>query len=161
MANLRTSRRTWLIPGLLALALGACTANTVDQRQFVQTPKQNEVFWVDYDHTAQFAPAQEGLSAAEAARLDAFLRQIGASFQDTYVIDPGGDDALSLQRADVLGAALRDRLPTIRPVTQRRPDGPNSNQARLFVGRYVVITPNCGDWSKPSGTDIFNGERFE
>ena len=157
MANLRGRCRTWILPGLLALVLGACSANTVDQREFVQAPKQNEVFWVDYDHTARFAPLEISLSAAETARLDAFLRQIGASFQDNYVIDPGGDDPLSLQRAEVLQSALRTRLPTIRPVVQRRPDGPKLNQARLFVGRHVVITPNCGDWSKPSGTDIFNG----
>ena len=149
--------RRWLLPGLLAIVLGACTANSVTQREFVQAPKENRVFWVDYDHTVQFLPEEGILPDTESTRLDAFLRQIGASFQDTYTIDPGGDDPLAISRADALRAALRDRFPTIQPTTTRLENGPALNQTRLVVGRYVVVTPECGDWSKPSGTDIWNG----
>ena len=145
-----------LAPVLLVFLLGACEASAVDQRLYVQEPKRNDVFWVDYDHAAQFKPDAASLGRAEIERLDGFLQQIGASFQDSFVIDPGGDDILALRRAAALSSLIRTRLPTVRTAIRRSPDGPGNNQARLVVGRYVVVTPECGDWSKPSGTDIWN-----
>lgn len=141
---------------LLIFVLGACEASAIDQRLYVQEPKRNDVFWVDYDHAAQFEPGAALLQQAESQRVERFLQQIGASFQDSFVIDPGGDDALARQRAEALSNLIRRRLPTVRTAIRRLPDGPGNNRARLVVGRYVVVTPECGDWSKPSGTDIWN-----
>ncbi len=144
------------MPLLLAAVLGACEASAVDQRIFVQEPKQNEVFWVSHDHVALFPPETTSLSDQQLLQLDLFLRQIGASFQDTYVIDPGGDDALARQRAAALSDAIRTRLPTVRTAIRRLDTEAKPGQTRLVIGRYAVTTPQCGDWSKPSGTDLFN-----
>ncbi len=143
-------------PLLLAIALGACEASPVTQRQFVQEPKRNELIWVAEDHLARFGPGISSLSPAEQQRLGTFLRQISASPQDSFVIDPGGTDVAALERAASVSEVLRQALPTVGTAIRSSSDAPGTDQVRVTVGRYVVITPECGDWSKPSGTDIFN-----
>ena len=145
----------------MALLLGvltACATNSVDRYTAVPAPKQNEVRWINLPHEVSFPPLAAELPAVERARLMAFLGHVQASALDTVIIDSGAAaDDLARARIAALDDLLRRQLPTVQPAARQVGLAPpGRDTVRVLVGRYIVIPPNCPDWSKPSGTDPVN-----
>jgi pilus assembly protein CpaD len=139
--------RTLLAP-LTAAWLAAC-APTASYWTPAQSSKQNQVEAVRLMHDLQ-VPASGSLSAAEIAGLDGFL----ARHQVGY-----GDDVTVIAAANRNHAPLTEYLHKqgidAHPIAANGIDVPTGG-LRLLVERYVVIPPNCPDWSKPSRTDYGN-----
>lgn len=94
------------------------------------------------------APEYGGLSAPEAARLDAWFRSLGLEYGDTvYIDDPQGADPA--RRAAIASVISRYGLFVAEgvPITEGRiPEG----NLRVIVSRSEAYVPNCPNWDKPS-----------
>ncbi len=163
-------RFIWIIPVLISLA--AC----VNERNYGQ--EQNDlareplVELVQLNHMVSFAPNQAALTAQARQELEQFLQRSLVSVPEgvagvgnaELTLSHGRPDALvSLERETVLLAYLSGhpqakRLPTYRAgsPTGARPGQPAAEGVMLTVSRYVVVPPNCPDWSKPNTFDYKN-----
>ena len=98
------------------------------------------------DYVFDVAPEYGGLSAQEAARLDAWFRSLGLNYGDTvYVDDPQGSDPA--RRASVAGLIGRYGLFITDgvPVTEGRIQ---EGSLRVIVSRSEAYVPNCPNWDK-------------
>ena len=152
------TKQMWARPLRLGLVLGAMVLAGCQSSQYlpVQGPEDNQVVWINLDHDVAFAGEQADLSALERRRLDDFLAQVAATATDSLIVDPGaGDDAVTRARALAVIDHLRARVPTARPQVRRIGlDG--GRDLQVVVGRYLVVPPQCPNWSKPSNSDPRN-----
>jgi type IV pilus biogenesis protein CpaD/CtpE len=72
---------------------------------------------------------------------------------DRVAVAVGGGPALAEARRDAISAALLSYGIVVSPSALT---GVASNHAVVEVGRYLVTTPACPNWSKASGTDFTN-----
>ena len=101
------------------------------------------------------APEYGGLSAPEAARLDAWFRSIALSYGDTvWIDDPTGFGDPS-RRAAVAAIAARYGLLVSQgtPVTQGQVP---SGSLRVVVSRSGARVPGCPNWERPLQPDFEN-----
>lgn len=127
---------------LLITALAGCQA-TVD-RPPMEYKKQNKVELVMFEHDVVYRNGARDPSAAERAKLNAFLRDLQVGPGDTVILDGG----LREQRI-ALGAQLAYKHLNVRQTGEDGAPG----RVRVHIERYVVTPPNCPDWSKPMGED--------
>ncbi len=163
-------RFVWIIP--LLISLTAC----VNERNYGQEQndlaREPQVELVQLNHMISFAPNQAALTAQARQELDTFLQRTLVSVPEAVsnvgnaelTLSHGAPNAqLSLERETVLLAYLSGhprarRLPTYRAgaPTGARTGQPGGEGVLLTVSRYVVIPPNCPDWSKPNTFDYKN-----
>jgi len=144
-----TSPRSRSLLSLMAAACLAACAPTASYWTEAQSPKQNQIEAVRLMHDLR-VPASGSLSAAEIAGLEGFLARHRVSY---------GDDVTVIAAANRNAAPLADYLRKQGIVAQQLSVGGGDAPAgglRLLVERYVVVPPNCPDWSKPSRTDYGN-----
>lgn len=95
------------------------------------------------------APEYGGLSAPEAARLDAWFRSMQLSYGDTIYLDDPQGYGDSSRRAAVASIATRYGLVIApgAPVTQGQvPQG----AMRVIVSRTAAYVPDCPNWDRPA-----------
>lgn len=94
------------------------------------------------------ASSYDGVSAADARRLEAWFRTLQLRYGDVVrVDDPQGNDPA--RRAAIAGVVSRYGLFVAEgaPITEGRiPDG----NVRVIVSRSEAYVPNCPNWSQPS-----------
>lgn len=149
----RQMMRRWRVRGLVfgLLALAGCETYSPAQSSI-----ENETVWINLTHEVAFRGDQVDLSALERRRLDAFLAEIAAVATDSLTVDPGvADDAGAQARALAVVDHLRARVPTAQPRV-RRIGLEAGRDLRVVVGRYLVVPPQCPNWSKPSNRDPRN-----
>lgn len=143
----------------LAIILGACAPSVQDaQWSGAESPKHNEVLFLHQSFAVHFEPGKEGLSPAEQKRLADFIadEDIGI-YDDITLAAGGGGDAKSVALASRRQAAVAAYLRSLH--LKSAPDAQSSapaDQVTLSIGRYVVMTPQCPDWRKPSEDDPSN-----
>ncbi len=145
--------RGWRLSGLIAgmLVLAGCETYSPAQSSI-----ENETVWINLTHEVAFRGEQVDLSSVERLRLDTFLAEIGAEATDSLTVDPGAaDDSAAQARALAVVDHLRARVPTARPKV-RRIGLDAGRDLRVVVGRYLVVPPQCPNWSKPSNRDPRN-----
>jgi pilus assembly protein CpaD len=66
------------------------------------------------------------------------------------------DSALETRRAPNVGANMIERRGPQRQIQVGNGGDEGPNALTIVVGRYIVIPPNCPNWSKPSSGDPNN-----
>ena len=157
-----SSRRPgWLgTAAALALLAGCSTPPTVEYQPVVAAAaKTNEVALSRIAHTVHFAPGNAALAPAEATRLARFLEDADVYRGDHVYLDPTLDDPLSQKRQATIRRALAKRGVLMSSSAAVPGAGKRlalGDEMTIELERYVVTTPNCPDWSKPSGGDPTN-----
>jgi pilus biogenesis lipoprotein CpaD len=103
----------------------------------------------------RFAPGSAHLLPADAARLRAMAATgaIQPSDRVAVAVAVGGGPALAEARRDAISAALLSYGIVTSPSALA---GVATNHAVVEVGRYLVTTPACPNWSKAPGADFTN-----
>lgn len=146
------SRRTLAAAlGLTALALAACTP-TESYWSEVEAPKQNRVEPVRLLHDVRVTGAAP-ISAGELQQLDAFISRHDLGYGDrVYILtDPKGGPTQQ-RAADVLNYMAAHGIKAVGIASPEAQPG----LVRVVVNRYVVVPPNCPNWSKPATSDYNN-----
>lgn len=120
-----------------------------------EAPVENQVRWVESKHVVRFSPNEAALSPGERSRLDAFLSLAHPEYPDrVYVL--ADDTALETRRATNVRDYLIERRVPQRQILDGMAGNEGPNALTIVVGRYIVIPPNCPNWSKPSAGDPNN-----
>lgn len=139
--------------GLALLATAACTP-TESYWSEVQAKKENKVEPVRLLHDVRFSSGAE-LSPVEMAQLDGFLARHDIGYGDrVYVLTDAksANDAGSRRSANVVQYMAAHGIKAAgMPSLEAQP-----GLVRVVVNRYVVVPPNCPDWSKPGTSDYSN-----
>lgn len=132
---------------LLVLVACAPSANWSE----VQAPKRNQVEPVRLVHDVKFTNGAQ-LSSVEMAQLEGFIARHDVGYGDrVYVLTETAGAAsqrstvvLNYMKAHGIAAAAL-------PSPEAQP-----GLVRIVLNRYVVVPPNCPDWSKPMTSDYTN-----
>lgn len=138
------ARKTFYAFALLSSALTACGP----VNRGLESVNQPVVSRTDYVFDV-VAPEYGGLSAPEAARLDAWFRSLQLSYGDTVFIDDPQGQGDPGRRAAVAAVASRYGLTVASgaPVTQGvLPAG----SLRVVISRTDAYVPDCPNWDRPS-----------
>lgn len=140
-----------------ALALAAC-GDSAPEYSERDSPKTNRVSVVQQQHVVRFAHGRADLDAVEQARLSEFLassgRQPGGA---TIMVGPAtGPSGVVAARERSLRDALARRGYRQIDAVHTGSDTGGVNQVVVAVNRYVVTTPRCPDFSKPSESNYTN-----
>lgn len=139
--------------GTACLALLAGCAGNMTQYTGVEQQKRNEVEMVRIPYSIQFPANQAELSGREILKLNNFLSAADVAYGDEFSmdfpIDRGGNlSELDQQRLDYMSNLLKESglylSANITPYGME----PTAGTGRLLVSKYVVTTPECGDWSQ-------------
>ena len=145
--------------GLLAMSSCAPRSNHWIPEE---SPKKNKVDWAKFYHVAQFSPESSILSEGQRRDLERFVRRVAlgqgvrVEISSSQANSGANDLRLGLRReaavADVLQRAdIRVSL-TQSTEGQLTPE----HSVRVAVGRYVLTSPKCPDWSKAATGDSSN-----
>ncbi len=153
----RSSKWLFIVTATLVV-LGACAPDTAEWSP-VESPKKNRVDWVAFHHTVRFGAQDALLSERAKTGLSTFVRRLGKGegVRITVAAHPGKGGALIAGRREAaVTAYLRTQglRPGLAPAALGKGGGGSS--VIVSIGRYVVTTPKCPDWSKPSHKDFDN-----
>lgn len=139
--------------GFALLAASAC-APTQSYWSETQAKKENKVEPVRLLHDVKF-PSGTQLTPTEMAQLDGFIARHDIGYGDrVYVLTDAktANDAGSQRTTTVLRYMAAHGIKAAGlPSPEAQP-----GLVRIVVNRYVVVVPNCPDWSKPSTSDYSN-----
>lgn len=145
------------------LAVAACAPESAHWSPR-QAHRHNDVRWITFEHTARFLPGADDLSDEESRRLTAFLARHEAGYGDQMLIGAVGDisrpeAARAAGRREAAVAALLRRNELGARLLPRTPGAERWNgTVRIVLGRFIVIPPECPDWSKRADADPANEE---
>jgi pilus assembly protein CpaD len=138
-----------LIAVALVLGLTACVTDYSE----VEAPKQLTLDDASTRIDVRFAPGSERLLAGDAARLHALAAGGKIAPSDRVTVSVAGGPALAAARFDAIAAELlRYRI----VATELRLAAVPANRAIVQIGRYLVTTPPCPNWSKNPPLDYTN-----
>lgn len=146
---------------LAAVQLGGCESERLTE---VRAPKQLSVRTVDFFHSVRFPADSTILSREEQRRLRSFLAHVNAAPPDDVALapwppEPAGaplsrtTEARSRAVAAVLRSAGFDPLAVSPGLQTGDRGGPRIDVA---VRRYLVVLPECPDWSDRPGWNFHN-----
>ena len=152
----RQRRRRTTLLAALAVIIAGC-AQTVADWTPAATPNDIQVKWVTHEHSISFNSPTNLLTNQEARSLDRFLNEIDIRPSDRLFVDvgPQSGDVVSDARIGVINQQLRHFVPGAQAVAITGEKGTDRN-IRLIVGRYVVLPPNCPNFSRPTATNPGN-----
>lgn len=154
----RTGRWLFIVTAAL-VTLAACSPPDTAEWSPVESPKKNQVDWVAFHHTIQFGARNVTLGDRAKSGLSRFVRRLGSGegVRITVAATADADGALVAGRREAAVTAYLREL-GLRPRLAPAPVGRGAGKAAVVVtiGRYVVTTPRCPDWSKPSHKDFDN-----
>jgi pilus assembly protein CpaD len=150
-----------LIGAATFAALASCAPETALYTA-AESPKTVKLDWVHFDHLVAFPRGDVTLAPAERTRLDAFLARATPDYGDQLLVGPGPVPAAMAGEAEarteavarVLQAHGLDARTAPPEIAQVAWDG----SVRVVLGRYLVHTPDCPDWTKPADGDPLNRE---
>lgn len=143
---------------LIAAALGlAACGDSAPEFSPADSPKTNRVSVVREEHVVRFAHGRADLDSAERARLSDFLMRQASNDGALVSIGPStGPSGIVASRERSLRAVLAQRGYRQVDAIHTGSDTGGANQATVSVNRYVVTTPRCPDFSKPSEYNYTN-----
>lgn len=143
---------------ILLLSLAACAREEAAWTA-VEAPNRLQVDWRSETFVASFPAGAAELRADERAKLAHFLDASLRTGDERITLSPppDADSALAGRRIEHLRqivASLAPRRPVnVAPIADSRL---SAGSALVVVGRYIVSTPTCPNWRKPSGADFAN-----
>src|SRR5438034_7506190 len=140
---------------LLAIAFLALAACRPAATEWTESEASK---WIRLDNASvainvRFAPGSAHLLPADAARLRTMAATGAIQPSDRVAVAVGGGPALAEARRDAISAALLSYGIVTSPSALA---GVATNHAVVEVGRYLVTTPACPNWSKAPGADFTN-----
>ncbi len=140
------------------LGLSAC-GDSAPEFSPLDSPKTNRVSVTRQEHVVRFAHGRSDLDPAEQARLAEFLSTQGSQASGGAVISVGpstGPSGVVGARERAIREALARRGYRQVDTVHTGSDTGGANQAIVAVNRYVVTTPRCPDFSKPTESNYTN-----
>ena len=150
-----------LIAVLLMTLVTAC-APEISQWSPDQNVKRNDVRWITFQHHVRFTDDGAELDETERRRLQSFLSRHDAGDNDRILIGSRGVRAsgTDVRRASRRETAVAAELRKLRLPAGLLPDVPAKETwdgtIKIVLGRYVVIPPDCPDWTKRADGDPAN-----
>jgi pilus assembly protein CpaD len=147
-----------ILLAILFLSLAACTREEAAWTQ-VEAPNRLQVDWRSETFVASFPAGAAELNPDERAKLAHFLNAGLRTGDERITLSPPADldRALTDRRVEhlrrIVAAAAPRRPVSVAPVADSRL---TPGSALVVIGRYVVSTPSCPNWRKPSGIDSAN-----
>lgn len=156
----QTRRRVRTLLGAATFAaLASCAPETALYTP-AELPKQVKLDWVHFDHVVAFPEGGDTLAPSERARLNVFLAQATPDYGDQLLVGPGAVPAAMAgeaeARSDAVVKALQARGLDARTAPPEIGRTAWDGTVRVVLGRYLVHTPNCPDWTKPADADHLN-----
>jgi pilus assembly protein CpaD len=137
--------------GLLA---AGCTTDTTAWSP-AEAPKAPRVEYVRLQHATAFKPGSPELAAGEAEGLRRFLDQAEVTSEDHVFFEPGSEDRLTAARIGRLSKAVTARGVGAQTLPASATE-PVANRVTVVVERYVVVPPDCPNWTSPAVGDHSN-----
>jgi pilus assembly protein CpaD len=150
MKNLSSSIRRLAFSLTAILLVSACTINETEQWSPQEAPKKNKIDWVTFNHDVGFASPSSSLSKAGRSEISRFLGEIDIGDSDRVFIRAkkgAGNHQVAAVAKYLRKLKLRPEIVIARGA--KRP-------VSVVVGRYLVTTPRCPDWTKQPGLDSAN-----
>lgn len=150
-----------LLAVLLMTVVTAC-APEMSHWSPEQNVKRNDVRWITFQHHVSFAHKGTKLDEAERARLQHFLNRHEAGYGDRILFGSRGIRATGtdVRRASRREAAVAAELRRLELPTGLLPETPTGEtwdgRIKIVLGRYIVIPPDCPDWTKRADGDSAN-----
>jgi pilus assembly protein CpaD len=146
--------KTLLAPIAAALlaTLAACNAPVTDFTQ-AEAPKNLTLNDASHSLVVRFVPGSDRLARGEAERLGRLVAtgEIGRS--DRISVSPSGTPALAARRVVTLSSEMLRYGLTVSNVPLAVVP---RDSAIVEIGRYLVSTPSCPNWSGPASSDFGN-----
>lgn len=150
-----------LLAVLLMMVVTAC-APEMSHWSPEQNVKRNDVRWITFQHHVRFVGDGTDLNEAERARLHRFLTRHDAGYGDRILIGSRGvrTTGTDVRRASRRETAVAAELRSLELLTGLLPDvSAKENwdgRIKIVLGRYIVIPPDCPDWTKRADGDSAN-----
>ncbi len=144
-----------VLAGATCVLLTAGCAGNMSQYTGVEQQNRNQVEMVRIPYSIQFPANQIELEGREILKLNNFLSAADVSYGDEFSMDfpldrSGNLSELDQKRLTYMSNLLKDSglylSATITPYGME----PTAGTGRLLISKYVVTTPECGDWSQRS-----------
>lgn len=136
------------------LLIAGCTPD-VAQYSPSEAPKTLKLQYVRMQHQTAFKPGSADLADGEAEKLARFLDRAEVTAQDRVFFEPAEDDRLATARLGRLAKAVDEKgvgAQTLPPAAA----GVAPDQVQVVVERYIVVPPDCPNWTSPGVGDHSN-----
>ena len=137
---------------IVFLALAACRPAATEWTES-EAPKYLRLDNASASVNVRFAPGSAHMLPADAARLRSMVATGAIQPSDRVMVAVGGSPGLAEARRDAISAALLHYGIVTSPSALT---GVATSHAVIEIGRYLVTTPRCPNWSKAPGTDFAN-----
>jgi pilus biogenesis lipoprotein CpaD len=144
---------TSLLAAISMLGLGACVHTDVETATPAETVMRNSVQMVRLTH--EIGAEEDGTatpSGGTLARMNAFLTGVEAGYSDVIMLDSADAPA---DRIDAIADHLRARGLSFGG-TATLGAAPASGTIMLYLERYIVTVPNCGQWREETSDNSRN-----
>jgi pilus assembly protein CpaD len=138
----------------IGLLIGGCTPTTSEWTP-AEAPKTTRIEYVRLQHETAFKPGSAELVGGEAEGLSRFLDQSEVTSEDHVYFEPAEGDRLAAGRIGRLTKVVDRRgigAQSLPPALS----GVAADRIRVVVERYVVIPPDCPNWTSPAVGDHGN-----
>ena len=137
---------------IVFLALAACRPAATEWTES-EAPKYLRLDNASASVNVRFAPGSAHMLPADAARLRSMVATGAIQPSDRVMVAVGGSPGPAEARRDAISVALLHYGIVTSPSALT---GVATSHAVIEIGRYLVTTPRCPNWSKAPGTDFAN-----
>jgi pilus assembly protein CpaD len=156
------NQRRRRLPMFLLVLVGLLTMSSCAPRSNhwvpEESPKGNKVNWAKFYHLVQFPPGTSILSDGHERNLERFVRRVamGQAVRVEISSSEASDVRLGLRREAAVANVLEraDVRVSLAKIDANKETPLHS--VRISVGRYVLTSPKCPDWSKAATGDPSN-----
>lgn len=141
-----------LIAAALLTTLAACDAPVTDYTN-AEAPKNVTLHDVSHSIVVRFVPGSDRLARGESARLGRLVATGTIGPRDRISVSPSGSPALAARRVTALSSEMLRYGLTVSDVPLAVVP---RDSAIVAIGRYLVTTPPCPNWSSPPSSDFTN-----
>jgi len=143
--------------GLVVLLYGCGFTPSEAQWTQAEAPKDNKVMFLRQTFEARFDSGKDQLSPAEQKRLADFLDREEVGYGDEISVAVAQADTKDKSLVSRRQASVAAYLKSLHLKSAADENGTAPlDQAVITISRYVVVPPNCPDWTKPSEDDPSN-----
>jgi pilus biogenesis lipoprotein CpaD len=140
------------IAAALLAALAACGSPVADYTD-AEAPKNLTLSDASHSIVLRFAPGSDRLARGQAERLRELVATGAIGPRDRVSVSPSGSPALAARRVSTLSAEMLSYGLTVSNVPLAVVP---RDSAIVDIGRYLVSTPKCPNWSGAASSDFGN-----
>jgi pilus assembly protein CpaD len=140
------------IAAALLATLAACNSPVADYTD-AEAPKNLTLSDASHSIVVRFIPGSDRLARGEAERLDRLVATGTIGPRDRISVSPSGSPALAARRTRAVSSAMLRYGLTVSDVPLAVVP---RDSAIIEIGRYLVSTPSCPNWSGPNSSDFGN-----